>query len=144
MNTYNHAIIPYKQKYWQSLILVWPQTNIIKILAKFKFEHCACVYQGVLPSSHLKYLKVCKFTKNITGSMLVLSQLYLQLNTYWSASWGQERDCMHYVIMCWGQNNNHIGRFYFGGFSLNCQTVPNSIKFSGYTVFIETLIVKSQ
>ena len=28
----------------------------------------------------------------------------------------------HYVIMCWGRNNNNIGRFYFGGFSLNCQT----------------------
>ena len=121
MNTYNHAIIPYKQKYWQCLILVWPQTNMIKILAKFKFEHCACVYQGVLPSSHLKYLKVCKFTRNITGSVLVLSWLYLQL-TYWSASRGQERDCMHYVIMCWGRNNNNIGRFYFGGFSLNYQT----------------------
>ena len=143
MNTYNHAIIPYKQKYWQCLILVWPQTNMIKILAKFKFEHCACVYQGVLPSSHLKYLKVCKFTRNITGSVLVLSWLYLQL-TYWSASRGQERDCMHYVIMslCVGDEIIIILADFILAVSALTAKLANSIKFSGYLVFIEASLLK--
>ena len=73
--------LPYSRKYWQSLNLaVWPQTKRKKILAEFKFvlcivlhhhKHCTRIYQGVLLSSHLRYLNDVVSTRNITGSVLV-------------------------------------------------------------------------
>ena len=60
-----------RKKYWQNLNLAVVPCSVLH-----HHEHCACVYQGVLPSSHLKYLKKAlslQIYKKIIGSVLVPS-----------------------------------------------------------------------
>ena len=87
-----HNIL-YSRKFWQSLNLaVWPQTECKNywwnlnlavaprsILCHYKYCECGeeRVYQGALPSSHLRYFNKAVslqiYKKNITGSMLASS-----------------------------------------------------------------------
>ena len=113
--------IPYSRKYWRSLsLVVWPQTKRKKILAEFKFgggivlrhhKHCACIYQGALPSSCLRYL-----------NNAVSSQIYKKYNwQHASVELGictarveghraGQRALLHaYIICVVGENN--IGGF---------------------------------
>ena len=103
-------VVPYSQKYWRSLnLVVWPQTkrkkywwNLNLVVAPHSvshhYKHCEHVYQGVLPSSRLRYL-----------NKTVSSQIYKKYN--WQcvsrveghrAGWGQERYSMyvlrHYAL----------------------------------------------
>ena len=81
-----------------------------------------------MPSSiSLEGLKVCKFTRNVTSSVLALSQLYVQLAQR-NTGRGQECNYKHYVI-------THLAKiiladFNFGVFNPDCQLpslIPHQI-----------------
>ena len=62
----------HSRKYWRSLnLVIWPQIECTKILAKFKF--CSGALQRITSSLHVRVcIREC-ITRNITGSIRVSS-----------------------------------------------------------------------
>ena len=117
--------IQYSQKYWRSLnSALWPHTNREQILAEFKFggggsgpltkERCHLLLE-VLKQSH-------EFTNlQQTKRTLAPSQLHVQQCRGVPVGAKNTMYCMHNVIMHCIRND--IGRFQFGSFNPDHQTV---------------------